>query len=229
LNFLHNVHKGLLMITNTSAVRRALFVRVTLPITLACLATFAPLASAVPVSLSSLSGGVTFTIPELAAAPAPELLTLSITGGVFPAGFTGEVDLLEVSSTGVQTLSDRILFDNGGPNVPAPIATINFLSDDEQGNLPPGFLPPYSLLIPPALETAPAVVTIPIIDLSSGTVLPLTAVMISDLDPPGTNLPPNLSDAISLRTPEPSAMYLAAVGLISLAGIAYRRRFARIR
>jgi MYXO-CTERM domain-containing protein len=131
---------------------------------------------------------------------------------------------MDLGANGQLQLSDRILFDNGGPNVPAPIATINFLSDDEQGNLPPGFLPPYPLLIPPVPETAPAVITIPIIDLTTNLAFPLTATMISDLEPAGTNLRPNLSDGIHLQIPEPCTIAMAGIGLLALAAIAGRRR-----
>ena len=140
---------------------------------------------------------MTTTLTETTAAPGPDFATIVIAGAVFPAGFTGEVDLLDVTGA----LSDRILFDNSSGN-----ATINFLSDDESGNLPQGPVPGYQLLLPLAFENAPAVVNVPIIDTTSLLTYSMQAVMVSDID---SAIFTPFSDSINLSIPEPGSIFLA--------------------
>jgi len=174
------------------------------------------------IPLPALSGGpATFTIPELPPPGGPEVMTVNIAGGVFTVP-PGEIDMVELLGGTQGHLSDRILFDNSGPG---GTAMITFLSDDEQGALPLGF-PLYPLLLPPGGE-GPVSVTLPILDIGSLAIFPLTAFMVSDGDDPLATpplLPPGISDLLTISVPEPSSVVLAALGLAGLATLAYRRR-----
>jgi hypothetical protein len=165
--------------------------------------------SAQPIPIPVPVTPVTFSIPE---GPLPEVLQVFVPGSFFPSP-PAEIDLFDSTAGG---LSDRILLDNsvGGA------ATITFLSDDEQGNLPGGF-PTYPLLIPGQLETAVGTtITFPLH--IPGAILPLSVTMVSDGDP---TLPPSLSDSLTLTVvPEPTTFFLAAVGFIGLAAWVCRRR-----
>jgi MYXO-CTERM domain-containing protein len=154
----------------------------------------------------------------------PELpMTVNIAGAVF-LGAPFEVDMMDIGASGLQVLSDRILFDNTGLG---GTAMITFLSDDEQGNFPPGFPGYLPIVTGEGPITAP-----PLLMLDAG-INPYTliATMVSD-DENNTNsiLQPGQSDGLFLHavgTPEPSTVCLGGMGLAALAGLAYRRRRAR--
>jgi hypothetical protein len=180
-------------------------------------------------TLPAIAGGpLTFNILEPGPPPVlPETMTVNISDGqFFLAPGTGlEFDLTDLDAFGKLVVSDRILMDNSGPLGPlgGPTALITFLSDDENGNLPPlNTVVSYQILqfVP---EPSSVLATLPILNLFGGGTLALTALMVSDGDP--TNIGA-FSDSLTLSTPEPSTVVLAGLGLAALAGLAYRRRRA---
>jgi MYXO-CTERM domain-containing protein len=179
-------------------------------------------------TLPAITAGIPpYIIPEPPLGAPPEsAMTVNIAGAVF-LGAPFEVDMMDIGVTGQQVLSDRILFDNTGLG---GTAMITFLSDDEQGNLPPGF-PGYA----PAIVTGEGpFTTLPLPMLDAGiNPYTLTATMVSDDERnPNTILQPGQSDGLFLHavaTPEPSTVCLAGLGLAALAGVAYRRRRRRAR
>jgi hypothetical protein len=173
------------------------------------------IAVAQSVTIPGLAGaGASFTIPEPVTGAAEAPLSISIVGATFPA----PLQIVMFDDTANQQVSDLIIFDNSVGNQ----ATITFISDNEQSTLTP--LPGIKTILAP--EGTPVVEVLPLFDLTALLTLPLTATMFSDLDivPPNTNF----SDAINIRVPEPSAIYLAGFALAALAGLAYRRRAAKL-
>ena len=88
--------------------------------------------------------------------------------------------MLDLGETGQPVPSDVIFFDNSGPG---GTAMITFLSDDEQGNLPPFDTAIQYTPLEPVVEPKAAVLVIPIKDLIGGVTYTLTATMVSDGDP----------------------------------------------
>jgi MYXO-CTERM domain-containing protein len=170
-------------------------------------------------TLPTLAGSP-FIILEPTVAPGPDSMTVNILNGQFSSLAPGtglSITMLD-GLPGQQFPSDLILFDNTGLG---GTAMITFLSDDELGRLPAiNTIVTYTAL-PPVLEPASALVTIPIKDLIGGVTYTLTATMFSDGDPASAN---QLSDFMTLSIPEPSTVSLAGLALAALAGLAYRRR-----
>jgi len=156
------------------------------------------------------SGGLSATLTEPVGAETDLILTITDATWNFPPE---QVTLTEPPGTNP---SDRILFRNDTSNN----ATITFLSDDGSGNLASGFpiLPESTTAVTEDFEWKRDFVALP-----GGGFMQID--MISDVD--GVTNHPILgsaSDGLFLQiVPEPSTLFMAALGLASLVGIAYRR------
>jgi len=204
---------------NFTAIRTCASYRITCTTVFAILLIVASgsVAVAQVVTIPGLAGaGASFTIiePPVGAAEVP--LSISILGAAFPA----PVQVVMFDTATSQQVSDLIVFDNSIGNQ----ATITFTSDSEQSTLTP--LPGIPVIS--VLEGTPITEILPLLDLSSKLTLPLTATMFSDLDNVIPTIANPFSDGINISVPEPSAIYLASLALAALAGLAYRRRAAKL-
>jgi hypothetical protein len=160
-----------------------------------------------------------FALPEPSNPADRELYDLSIPGALWAPASQGFVNLIDLP--GPIEIGDRAVFENLGG-----VAHLLFGSDNESSMLPSQVLDIAGLpLLGNFVEGALTVPTVPIpLDLISanGGVVPVAVTLFSDpFEAPGS-----LSDTFTVQAvvPEPAGMALFGLGILWVAGVAWRRR-----